>query len=445
MVSKELEREIHGYLAKTPESRKRQEEAACYLPGGSSRDTVYFDPYPIFLDHGSGHFVCDVDDNHYLDFMINATSLIMGHSHPLIVQALKEQLARGTSFSGPTESQIRLAGMLCDRIPSIDTIRFTNSGTEGTLNAIRLARAFTGKYKIAKFEGIYHGSHEYVSVSVKPLRARLDPVGPSAISEFPGQPPSILEDVIVLPFNDLQSSERIINKHRDELACIIMEAIASSFGYVSGAVDFLRGIRELTTKLGILLIFDEVQSFRVAPGGAQELFGVIPDITALGKVIGGGLPVGAFGGRKDVMTLCDPSTGAPSVAHGGTFNANPMTMVAGETTLNQLTSEVYQRLSHLGHLLRQRLRGMFEEMDVPAQITGVASFFGIHFTPKEVTDYRSWLQGASEMKRLLFMGLLNEGILLQTSCAGALNVLTTESEINTLVDATRRVIQRVRG
>jgi glutamate-1-semialdehyde 2,1-aminomutase len=265
---------------------------------------------PIFIDHGSGHFVCDVDHNHYLDFMINATSLIMGHSHPLIVQVLKEQLARGTSFSGPTESQICLAKILCERIPSIDTIRFTNSGTEGTLNAIRLARAFTGKHKIAKFEGIYHGSHEYVSVSVKPSQARLDPVGPVAVSEFPGQPPSILEDVIVLPFNDLPGSERIITKHRGELACVIMEVIASSFGYVLAEANFLKGIRELTTELGILLIFDEVQSFRVARGGAQELFGVIPDITALGKVIGGGMPVGAFGGRKDVMTLSDPSKGA---------------------------------------------------------------------------------------------------------------------------------------
>ena len=444
MPSQRHQRELDHYIASTPRSRELQDRAARYLPGGSSRGTSYFEPYPTFADHGQGHYIYDVDGNGYLDFMINATSLILGHAHPLVVQALQEQAARGTSFSGPTEAQIRLAQSLCDRIPSVDTIRFTTSGTEGTLNAIRAARAFTGRYKIAKFEGGYHGSHEYASVSVRPPADKLDPDGPTAIPEFPGQPPSVAEDVVVLPYNDLRGSERIIREHKDELACVIMEAVASAFGYIPAKPDFLEGLRSLTTELGILLVFDEVQSLRVAPGGAQERFGVLPDITALGKIIGGGMPAGAFGGRQDVMALYDPTEGGATIPHAGTFNANPMTMVAGEVTLDQLTPEVYERLDRLGETLREKLRAVFDELEVEAQVTGIASLFGIHFTPEEITDYRSVVRGDHDMQKALFMGLLHERILLQASCAGALNVLTTEAEIDTLVDATRRVIQRIR-
>ncbi len=444
MASKGLEREVQQYRARTPVSRQLQDEAARYMPGGSSRGTAYFDPYPAFVDHGEGHYVFDVDGNRYLDFMINATSLILGHAHPLVVKALQEQAARGTSFSGPTEAQVRLAKLLCQRIPSVESVRFTNSGTEGTMMAIRAAQAFTGRHKIAKFEGGYHGSHEYVSVSVRPPLHKLDPSGPTAIPEHPGQPPGVARDVVVLPYNDLAWCQRLLREHADELACVIMEPVASSFGYLPARPEFLKGIRDLTRELGIVLIFDEVQSFRAAPGGAQELFGVVPDMTCLGKIIGGGMPVGAFGGRADIMALFDPGKG-PVLAHAGTFNANPMTMVAGEATLRQLTPEVYQRMDRLGGMLRQKLRAVFDELDVPAQVTGVASFFGIHFTREEIRDYRSVVRGDQEMRKRLFTGLLNEGVLLQASCAGALTALTTEAEVDTLVDAVRRVVQRTRG
>ena len=444
MTLESLQRETERYMAGTPKSRALQEEAGHYLPGGSSRGTAYFSPYPTFVDRAEGHYVFDVDGNRYLDFMINATSLIMGHAHPLIAQALRDQALRGTAFSGPTELQTRMARLLCERLPSVDTIRFANSGTEGTLNAIRAARAFTGKHKIAKFEGGYHGTHEYVEVSVRPSAAKLDPSGPTAIPEFPGQPPGLAEDVIVMPYNDLERSERTIREHGGELACVIMEPVASAFGYTPANLDFLRGIRTLTEELGILLIFDEVQSFRVAPGGAQELFGVVPDITALGKIIGGGMPVGAFGGRRDIMELFDPTEDGPVISHAGTFNANPMTLVAGQVVMEHLTVDVYRRLSLLGDMLRGKLRAVFGELEVPAQVTGVASLFGIHFTSEEVTDYRSTIRGDRQMTKALFTGLLNEGILLQTGCGGALTTLTTEAEIDTLVDAIRGVVQRVR-
>ena len=443
MTSPQLQNEIDHYQERTPKSRALQEEATRYLPGGSSRGTSYFDPYPAFIEHAQGHYIHDVDGNAYLDFMINATSLIIGHAHPDTVAALQQQAARGTAFSGPTEAQIRLAKVLSDRLPSVDTIRFANSGTEATLNAIRVARAFMGKHKIAKFEGGYHGSHEYASVSVRPPLSKLDPDGPTAIPEFPGQPPSVAEDVVVLPFNDLEGSGRILREHHEQLACVIMEPVASAFGYVAAELDFLRGMRSLTEELGILLIFDEVQSLRLAAGGAQERFEVVPDITALGKIIGGGMAAGAFGGREDIMALYDPTGGPAVVPHAGTFNANPMTMVAGEVTMTHLTPEAYARLDRLGDLLRQKLRGVFDEIEVPVQITGIGSLFGVHFTGEEVRDYRSAIRGDAQLKRALFTGLLNEGVLLQAGAGGALNTLTTEEDVDTLVDATRRVAQRI--
>ena len=441
-----LAREIERYVERTPKSRALQREAEDVLPGGSSRGTAYFAPYPFFAEAGEGHWVWDVDGNRYLDFMLNATSLILGHGHPTIAEALGEQARKGTAFSTPTVTQIRLARLLRDRVPSLETIRFTNSGTEGTLMAIRAAWAFTGKSKLAKFEGGYHGAHEHVAVSVRPPAAKLDPAGPTAIPEYPGQPAGVGRDVLVLPYNDLATCERRLRAHRDEVGCLIMEPVVSSFGYLPGDPDFLRGIRALTEELGIVLVYDEVQSFRVAPGGAQELFGVMPDLTAFGKIIGGGMPVGAFGGRRDIMAQFDPTVaGGARIAHAGTFNANPMTLVAGEAVMLALTPPIFRRLAELGESLRSTLRAALAAAGVPAQVTGIASLFGVHFTARPIRNYRDVVAADAEMTRAVFTGLLNEGILLQTSCAGSLGIMTTGAEIDTLVDAFARVAARVRG
>jgi glutamate-1-semialdehyde 2,1-aminomutase len=445
VTSSTPEQETAKYIESTPTSRELQGEAENYLPGGSSRGTAYFAPYPIFVERGKGHYIHDVDGNRYLDFMLNATSLIMGHAHPEITRALTEQAARGVAFSAPTAVQVRLAELLCERIPSMELVRFASSGTEATLNAIRVARAYTGKYGIAKFEGGYHGSHEYASISVHPPYEKLDPDGPTAVPEYPGMPPSVLEGVVVLPYNDLAACETILRERHRELACVIMEAVVSNFGYAPAQIDFLRGMRDLTRELGMLLILDEVQSFRIAPGGAQEALGVEPDLTALGKIIGGGMPAGAFGGRRDIMSLFDPGRGEDAIPHAGTFNANPMTMVGGEATMRHLTDDVYERMNRLGGTLRAKLQAVFDELDVPAQVTGIASFFGMHFTGAPVTDYRSMLAGDQQMTKALFVGLLNEGVLLQQSCAGSLSTLTTEGHVDGLVDAVRRVVTRIRG
>ena len=441
MVKYQVQREIERYVARTPKSRQLHEEAVRYLPGGTSRAAHYFDPHPIYADHGAGHYVYDVDGNRYLDFENNATSLILGHAHPDVVEAMQHAVARGSSFSNPVEAQIRLAKILCERIISMDMVRFTNSGTEATLNTIRAARAFTGKHKIAKFEGAYHGSHEYASVSFRIPPDQLNSYGPTVIHETPGQPPSLLEDVIVLRYNNLGECERIIMENKDDLSCVIMEPVASALGHTRAKPEFLRGIRELTRELGIILIFDEVQSIRVAPGGAEELLGVLPDMTALGKTVGGGTPVGAFGGREDIMALFGHSAGEPTVLHAGTFNANPITMVAGEATLSRLTPDVYGRLAQMGETLRGKLRAVLDEFEIPNQVTGVASLFGLYFTSEEIVDHRSTLNSDSELWRGLTVGLMNEGVFLGNS----LNILTGDAEVDTLVDATRRVIQRLRA
>lgn len=444
MNSEQFESEIQQYVDSTPKSRKMQEEAAQHLPGGSSRGTAYFAPYPFFADHGEGHYVYDVDGNRYLDFMINATSLVLGHANPKIVKVLQEQAAKGTAFSTPTDVQIRMADILQKRVPSVDSIRFTNSGTEGTMLAIRAARAFTGKHKIIKIEGGYHGSHEYVTVSVHPAASKLDPDGPTSIPDHAGQPPSVAEDVLVMPFNDLEECERIIRENKDELACVIIEPVVSGFGYLPAKDEYLRGIRKLTEELEIVLIFDEVQSFRIASGGAQEYMGIVPDMTCFGKIIGGGLPVGAFGGRKDIMDLFNPSRDGDVVAHAGTFNANPMTMMAGEVVLNELTPEVYDRMNGLGEMLRQKLRAVFDELEMDVQVTGIGSLFGIHFTSDEVTNYRHVVNANHDLTKAMFAGLLNEGILIQAGGGGAIGAMTTEENVDTLVDSIRKVVQRVR-
>ena len=288
MPTQQHQMEIDRYTASTPRSREVLAEAAKYLPGGSTRGAQYFPPYPFVAERGEGLYLYDIDGNRYLDYVINATSLILGHAHPRVVKAIQDKADFGTAFSVPTEDQTRLAKILCERIPSLERVRFTNSGTEGTLMAIRAARAHTGRHKIAKFEGAYHGSHEYVQVSVSPKAESLDPNGTAGVAEYDGLPPSVLEDVVVLPYNDLATSERLLRENKDDISCLVMEAISSSFGYLPAEKEFLQGIRAVTEELGIILIFDEVQSLRVAPGGAQELLGVTPDMTAMGKIIGGG-------------------------------------------------------------------------------------------------------------------------------------------------------------
>ena len=436
--------ELARYLELTPKSKARWQEAAEYLPGGDSRNSIFWDPYPIFVTSASGCHVVDADGVDRLDFINTMTTMILGHAPPPVMGAVKEQLDRGVAYNAPNEHQIRLAKLLCDRVPSFDLVRFTNSGTEATLNTIRAARAFTGKNKFAKVEGGYHGTHAAVTVSVRvDVKKAGEAQQPKAVAASEGLADGILDQVVVIPFNDTANARRILEDNKHQLAAVIVEPVMGSVGMIPGTAEFLTMLREFTEENGIVLIFDEVISFRVAPGGSQQYYGITPDMTSLGKIIGGGFAVGAFGGRQEIMELYDPTKG-PKVSHAGTFNANPVTMVAGAVTLEHLTPDVYRDLAELTELLRQGIRRVCSDLEVPVQVTGLGSLFGIHFTGQPIVNYRDIAAEDPALRTQVFLGLMNEGILMASNLVGGLSTALGEEEVNTFVEALKSVLERQR-
>ena len=436
--------ELARYLELTPKSKARWQEAAEYLPGGDSRNSIFWDPYPIFVTSASGCHVVDADGVDRLDFINTMTTMILGHAPPPVMGAVKEQLDRGVAYNAPNEHQIRLAKLLCDRVPSFDLVRFTNSGTEATLNTIRAARAFTGKNKFAKVEGGYHGTHDAVTVSVRvDVKKAGEAQQPKAVAASEGLADGILDQVVVIPFNDTANARRILEDNKHQLAAVIVEPVMGSVGMIPGTAEFLTMLREFTEENGIVLIFDEVISFRVAPGGSQQYYGITPDMTSLGKIIGGGFAVGAFGGRQEIMELYDPTKG-PKVSHAGTFNANPVTMVAGAVTLENLTPDVYRDLAELTELLRQGIRRVCSDLEVPVQVTGLGSLFGIHLTGQPIVNYRDIAAEDAALRGQVFLGLMNEGILMASNLVGGLSTALGEEEVNTFVEALKSVLERQR-
>ncbi len=438
-----LDVEIAAYEQANPGSRSMHERASAVLPGGDSRNSIFWNPFPIYVTHAEGTKLTDVDGNTRTDFVNNMTTLIMGHRHPDVVRALHEQVDHGVSYPAPSPPVIRWGEILCERVPSVEKIRFVNSGTEATLNAIRAVRAYTGKTLIAKCEGAYHGNHDAIQISVTPP---VDEAGeaenPEPVVMFPGINPGAADDIVIMPYNDSEAAERIIRSHAEDLAAVIVEPINGQCGMVPARTEFLQTLRDVTSELDIPLIFDEVISFRAASGGAQEWYGITPDMTCFGKVIGGGLPVGAFGGKEEIMSLWDPNHGADFVQHAGTFNGNPMTAAAGVATLELLTPEVYAELERKGDKLRQMIRDLIAELEVPMGVTGAASLFSLQFTTETVTDYRSFATNDKEMLQTVFTGLLNEGILMSNRCAGNVSAVHTDEDLKDFVSALRRVLVR---
>ena len=436
--------ELQRYLDLTPKSRALWEEARQYLPGGDSRNSIFWKPYPIFVESAAGCHVVDADGVDRLDFINTMTTMILGHGPEPVLRAVSKQMDRGLAYNAPSRSQVELARLLCERVPSFDQVRFTNSGTEATLNTLRAARAFTGRTRFAKAEGGYHGTHDSVSVSVRVNPdAAGSPEHPQPVAASAGLPDSVERDVVIIPFNETETARRILEENRDDLAAVIVEPVLGSVGMVPADAEFLAMLRDFTQANGSVLIFDEVISFRVSPGGAQETYGITPDLTSLGKIVGGGFPVGAFGGRQDIMDLYDPTRG-PKVAHAGTFNANPVTMVAGATTLELLTPPVYRRLAELTETLKEGIRSVCAELETPVQVTGLGSLFGIHFTPSEIRNYRDIAAGDSGLRERVFLGLLNEGVLTASNLVGALSTEINEAEVSRFCDAFRLVLARNR-
>ena len=432
---------VTEYVANNPRSREMFKRAQESLPGGNTRTGAYMHPFPIYIERGEGVYFYDLDDHRLLDFVNNNTALILGHAHPAIVEALQDRVAKGTAFSRPTALEVEMAELLRERVPSLERIRFCSSGTEAVLNALRVARAFTGKRKIARFEGAYHGVGEYALVSyVPPLGPDLGPADrPRSIPSTAGLSPAVLEEVIVLPFNDADACAEIINENADDLAAVIADPLATGAGTCLPVNGFLTRLRELTTQADALLIFDEIISFRASCGGAQELYGVRPDLTCMAKVIAGGTPGAAFGGRADVMKLYDPTSGA-KIPQSGTYNANPIAMVAGLVTLQTMTPEAYEQIGALTQRLGTGLESVFAEVGVEAQVTVVGSLFRVHFLPRAPRNYREAAQDDKLMQDYLFFWLLNHGI--HWTSGGNVSLPMTEAHIDRLVSEVRNAFQQ---
>jgi glutamate-1-semialdehyde 2,1-aminomutase len=414
------------------------------MPGGTTRTTTYFDPYPLYIDRGVGCRIWDVDGTERLDMLGNYTAMILGHAHPKVVEAVRKQVARGTAFAAANPLEVQLAELLCERVPSLDMVRFCNSGTEATMFAMRLARAFTGRPKIARIEGGYHGTHDYAEVSTHPDVSEAGPPdAPVARADSIGTPDWALEQIVVLPFNNADGAEAIIRREGRHLAAVILEPIIGAGGVIAATVEYLDRLRSVTRELSILLIFDEVISLRVSPGGAQQLYGVTPDLTTLGKIIGGGLPVAAFGGRADVMELLDPRR-QPNLAQGGTYNGNPLGMAAGLAAMTELTPDVYDELNRKGARVAEHLSEVFASHQVPVQVNSVGSLFALHFTNTPVVDYRTMAAANKKMTRDLFLGLVNHGVLMAPRAMGALSTPMLEKDIQQFVDAVDTVVTEQR-
>jgi glutamate-1-semialdehyde 2,1-aminomutase len=418
-----------AYRARTPKSSQLFEAAKKVLPGGDTRSVLYFPPYPTFVDRGSGCRVWDADSNEYIDFLNNYSSLIHGHALPAIVEALCNQVKRGTAFASPTESQIQLAKRLQSRMPSLEQVRFCNSGSEATLMAIRAAKAFTGRNKVLKLEGGYHGHHDAAVVNTA-IAGNSRGTSPD---EQQGVFRGIVTDVVSIPANDLESATKAFETYEDDLAAVIVEPVMGAAGVIPLEPAFLNQLAEASRSTRTVLIFDEVITMRLAYGGAQQIYGLRPDLTTLGKLIGGGLPVGAFGGRAEIMALFDPASAR--LHHSGTFNANPATLAAGIAALDSLTEEAIAHINRLGESLRSGLRKVIEKYRIDAQLTGIGSLIGIHFTRGPIRNYQDALEAPRSLLSVLHLLLLNRGIMTAPRGLFCTSTVMSESEIKQSVDA----------
>jgi len=424
------------------------ERARRVLPGGVSRNTVLRSPHPIYADHAQGCRVVDVEGVSRIDFSNNMASLIHGHADPETVQAVSAQLARGSAFALATELEIEYAETLCARSPSFEKLRFVNSGTEAVMGMIKASRAFTGRPKIAKVEGAYHGLYDFAEVSqTSRPESWGDAARPRSVPVAHGTPATALEGVVVIPFNDPDRAREILDEHKHELACVLLDPMPHRVGLRPADADFVRALREWTTANDVLFVFDEVITFRSEVGGAQSWYDVRPDMTAMGKAIGGGFPVGAFAGRADVMDVMDPLADKLLFPHSGTFSANPVTMVAGLTAMRRFDEAAVARLNGLQARAVTGIREAIERTGVTACVTGGGSLFRVHFKADEPRNYREAFQGPDELAQLKLMldHLFDGGAMMINTCAGALSTAMGEADIDELVGLMESGFEKLRG
>ncbi|PJN50658.1 Glutamate-1-semialdehyde 2,1-aminomutase [Paenibacillus sp. GM2FR] len=392
-------------LRKEELSRSAFEEAKLYIPGGVNSPVRAFKSVgltPIYIDRGEGSRVYDIDGNSFIDYVGSWGPLIMGHAHPEVVEALQETAAKGTSFGAPTLLETKMAKLVCERVPSIEVVRMVNSGTEATMSAIRLARGYTGRSKIIKFEGSYHGHADSLLIKAGSGIATL------GLPDSPGVPESVASNTIAVPYNDLESVQLAFERFGEEIAAVIVEPVAGNMGVVPPQPGFLEGLRKVTSDYGSVLIFDEVMTgFRVDLNCAQGRYGVTPDLTCLGKVIGGGLPVGAYGGKRELMDQIAP---AGPIYQAGTLSGNPLAMAAGYTTLKLLTPAVYEQLEERGVRLQAGFERNAQEFGIPLTINRIGSMVCPFFTNTPVVNFDTAKTSDLDRFRRYFAAMVQEGV-----------------------------------
>jgi glutamate-1-semialdehyde 2,1-aminomutase len=410
LVGEIVAREEAAFKKRTPRSHEIHERGKISLPMGVSSSFQAVPPYPLFISRAEGSRIWDYDGNEYIDFHLGFGSLLVGHSHPVLVEALREQLGKGTLYSLPGPDSVFLAEELVRRFAPIEQVRFCNSGTEATMDAIRLARAHTKRDKIVKIEGSYHGHHDNVLMSTKPsIEAAGSEKHPNTVPASQGIPADVESNVIIAPYNDAEALDRILSEHEGEVAAVITEAVLMNVGIMLPEEGYLQSVRDSTRRHGVLLIFDEVKTgVTVAPGGITELYPVEPDLICLAKSIGGGMPIGAFGGREEIMRHINHK----EVLHLGTFNGNPMSMRAGLVTLTQIfTPEAHAHANHLSALLAKAYEDLIARASLPMHVAQIGAKGCAMFRYERARNYRAWLEVDMDLSFAYWLFLVNRGIL----------------------------------
>lgn len=436
-----------------PSTTKRSAEEiykqACeVIPGGVSRNTVFHKPHPFYASHASGCYVTDIDGIPRLDFANNMASLIHGHAHPAIVNAVIEQLQRGTAYTMATESEVALAQLMCNRVESLEQIRFTNSGTEAVMAMMKAARAFTGRPKIAKAEGAYHGTYDFAEVSQAPNPSNWGDIDePNSVPLAYGTPQGVLENMIVFPFNDIERTIAILNRQAHQIAAVILDPVPHRVGLVPATKEFVEAIYKWTRENGALLIFDEVVTFRVNYGGTQERYPFKPDLTAFGKIIGGGFPVGAFGGRAEVLRVLDPRESKLLFPFSGTFSANPITTTAGRVAMELFDMEAVIRLNVLTQVAIHQIEEAVKLADVPISLTGAGSMFRVHLRETPPQTFREAYQPkevSALIDEMLDFMYHNEKIMMINTFACMFSTVMTQTEVDRLSEAMLNVFRYIK-
>lgn len=427
---------IAGIVGVGQRSKDSFARARLVFPDGTSRVTIERDPIPLYIERGMGSYLVDLDGRRFLDLNGNFTTLIHGHAFAPVVEALSHQLQRGSCFANPTESEIELAELLCGRIPRVDRVRFVNSGTEAVLFAIKAARTFTGRSKIAKLEGAYHGAYDWAEVSLAATPDNWgDPTVPKSTALYRGMPASVLDEVVVLRFNDVEGVCRLLSLHAHQLAAIVLDPMPSRGGLIPPKPEFIAAVQEAARSNGILVVADEVLNLRQSFRGASARYGLVPDLVTMGKIIGGGLPIGAIGGREDVMRVFDAIAGRPLLPQGGTFSANPLSMTAGLAAMRHLDHAALEHIEALGNIVRDGIGRAISNRGAPLCVTGAASLFRIHPMAQIPNDYREAHPapaGATLMKQLTRFFAEN-GIILPHGAAASMSTPMARSDAEFIV------------